>query len=136
MAARRRARTRVSTGPGNDIVVVNAPAPVARRSGGTIRRRRRRRSSSAGGGSSGASYKNKLIQTGIGGFGYGVIEKFVGDKIPEIPILGKSGTIALGCYFLGRNNAMIRDVGVAAAAIAGYSFGKTGTVSGFSEDDD
>lgn len=113
-------------------MVVNSPAAPARRrtsSRRVARRRTRSRSrSSVGGG--GGSYKNKLVSTGVGGFLYGVLEKSVGDKLPVIPILGKSGTIAVGCYFFGKNNSMIRDLGVAAAAIAGYSFGKTGSVSG------
>lgn len=66
----------------------------------------------------------------VGGFAYGFIEKTWGDKIPTIPGIGKSGTVAAAVYFLKPKSAILKDVGFAAAVIAGYSFGKTGTVSG------
>ena len=50
-----------------------------------------------------------------------------------IPGIGRSGTVALAVYFLKPSNQILQDMGVAAAAIAGYSFGETGSVSG---DDD
>lgn len=132
MASRR--GTRVNTGRGDDIVIVNSPAtPVRRRSSSRRAPRKRTRSRSRSSNSSGG-YKQKLIGTGVGGFAYGIIEKTVGDKLPVVPVLGKSGTVALACYFFGKSSPLVRDIGVAAAAIAGYSFGKTGSVSG--EDDD
>jgi len=133
MAARR--APRISTGKGNDIVVVNtAPAPVARRSGrrrrrsgGGIQRRRSRRRSS--GKSTAAGYQGRLIATAGAGFAYAIVEKNFPD-IPIVPMIGKSGTIAIACYLFGRNNHYIRDVGIAAAVLAGYSFGKDGKISG------
>lgn len=65
----------------------------------------------------------------IGGFGYGLIKKHF-PSLPRIPGIGHSGTVALAVYFLKPSNPLLRDVGIAAAAIAGYSFGETGTVSG------
>lgn len=136
-AAMARARTR--TRSGGEIVVVNA-APVARRSsGGSIRRRRssggggkrRRRSSSAGGGSS-ASIQKRLQNVALGGLAYGLLVKNF-PSLPRIPGIGRSGTIALAVYFLKPKSGLVQDLGIAAAAIAGASFGETGTVSG---DDD
>lgn len=66
----------------------------------------------------------------LGGFLYGYLEKNV-TSIPTVPVIGKSGTIALACYFLGgKHPGIIADVGNAASVIAGYSFGATGKVSG------
>jgi hypothetical protein len=56
--------------------------------------------------------------------------------MPTVPIIGKSGTIAIGCYFFGPKSGIVRDVGLAAAAIAGYSFGKSGVVSGYDPEDE
>jgi hypothetical protein len=127
--ARRRA-TSISGGSGKDIIVVNQPAtPTRRRSSGVRRRsttKRRRRSSSS---SSGGSYKAKLIGTGIGGLAYGFIDKTF-PNLPRLPLLGKAGTVAVAAYFLGGKHGLIRDVGVAAAAIAGYQLGHDGTISG------
>jgi len=133
--ARRRA-PRVQTGRGNDIVVVNTPAPVRRSSGGSRRRRsrgrsRRRSSNSVGGG---PISQNKLIGQAIGGFAYGFLEKTF-PQMPRLPGIGRSGTVALAVYFLKPRNQILRDIGAAAAVIAGYSFGATGTVSGYDDDE-
>lgn len=116
---------------GQSIVVVEPPqrlqAVPAATGGGKIRRRRR------GGGSLGRSSKgNRMMHVGMGGFAYGLIEKsFPG--LPTLPVVGKSGTVAIACYFMGGSNELINDIGIAAAAIAGYSLGKTGTVSGYDD---
>lgn len=66
----------------------------------------------------------------LGGFIYGYIEKNV-PQVPTLPLIGKSGTIALAMYFLGgKSPGIMADVGNAASVIAGYSFGSTGKVSG------
>lgn len=51
-------------------------------------------------------------------------------NMPRVPGIGRSGTVALAVYFLKPKSALLQDLGVAAAAIAGYSFGESGTVSG------
>lgn len=74
---------------------------------------------------------NRSGALALGGFLYGFIEKTFGAKIPSIPIVGKSGAIALGAYWLGgRSPGIVADIGNAASVIAGYSFGSTGKVSG------
>jgi hypothetical protein len=72
--------------------------------------------------------------TAIGGFAYGIIEKSF-PSLPTLPIVGKSGTVAIAVYFMGGNNELINDIGIAAAAIAGYSLGKSGVVSGGFDDE-
>lgn len=117
--------------------MVNAAAPVARRSGGGGRRRRsssggkRRRRSSGGGGGSGGIDK-RIQNTALGGLAYGLLVKNW-SSMPRLPGIGRSGTIALAVYFMKPKSKLLQDLGVAAAAIAGYSFGETGTVSGDSD---
>lgn len=68
----------------------------------------------------------------LGGLAYGLLRKHV-PQLPRIPLLGTSGTVALAIYFLKPSSKLLQDMGIAAAAIAGSSFGETGSVSG--EDD-
>jgi hypothetical protein len=70
----------------------------------------------------------------LGGLAYGLLVKNW-PAMPRLPGIGRSGTIALAVYFLKPQNSILQDLGVAAAAIAGYSFGESGTVSGADEDD-
>jgi len=66
----------------------------------------------------------------IGGLIYGFAEAKMTSLTP-IPILGKVGTVALACHFLGKGKAgIITDVRNAAAAIAGYEMGSKGSISG------
>lgn len=65
----------------------------------------------------------------LGGLAYGLAIKHI-PSIPRIPGIGRSGTVALAIYFLKPKSRLLQDVGIAAAAIAGASFGETGTVSG------
>lgn len=76
-----------------------------------------------------ARMQHEMLGVVGGGFAYGLLEKSF-PQIPTIPILGKSGTIALAIYFFGPKKGIIRDAGIAAAAIAGYSLGREGQVSG------
>lgn len=73
-----------------------------------------------------------MIGVAIGGLAYGFIERSF-PSMPTLPLVGKSGTVALAVYFLGGQNDILNDIGVAAAAIAGYSLGKTGVVSGYDD---
>ena len=105
-----------------------AAAPIARRRTGGGRRRRRARANRRGSGQTGSLQKT-LTGVAIGGFGYGLIKKHF-PSLPRIPGIGHSGTVALAVYFLKPRNEILRNVGVAAAAIAGFSFGESGTVAG------
>lgn len=136
MARRKTGMSTHQTKGGDSVILVQPPAAPVRRSGGKRRaapKKRRRGGIAKVGGQSG-SYKNRMLGTGVGGAVYGFLEKQF-PNMPTIPLLGKSGTVALACYFFGGNHAIVRDVGIAAAAIAGYSLGTTGAVSGYFGDD-
>ena len=136
MAKRRRSR---SSSP-KAIVVrerVSSPAPIrisVPRAPALKSKRRRSHSRSHGGhvgSATGAMSMKKSGALALGGFIYGIIEKNFGAQIPSVPVLGKTGSIAIACYMLGgKNPGIVADVGNAASVIAGYSFGSTGKVSG------
>ena len=135
MAAR---KTRSRAGVGNDIVVVNAGLPARRSSGGGGIRRRRssgggKRRRSRVGGKSGGSIQTQIQSMAIGGFVYGQIVKNF-PQLPQIPGLGRAGSVAAIGYFLKPTQPLLKNACIAAAVIAGYGFGSTGTVSG--DDDD
>jgi len=112
---------------------VRSPAPIIRvsapRAAPVKHRRKGRRRSSSGGGSS--LTLGHIVGAGIGGFALGFIKKTF-PTLPTIPLLGRSGTIALGAYFLRGHikSPIVRDVALAAAAVAGNELGSTGTISG------
>lgn len=109
------------------LVTPPSPAPVARRSSGRRRRRAgKKRSSSA---AHGGNVQKTLTGVAIGGLAYGLLVKNF-PQLPRLPGIGRSGTVALAVAFLKPRNEILRNIGVAAAAIAGYSFGESGTVSG------
>ncbi len=112
--------------------VIKVSAPRA----APVKHHKRRRAHSGGGGSgkfgsaTGAMTPTKSGSLALGGFIYGFIEKNF-PQIPTLPVIGKSGAIAIIAYFAGGKSAgIIADVGNAASVIAGYSFGSTGKVSG------
>lgn len=131
--AKRAAVTRTKTG--TEIVVLQggggAVAP-RRRSGGGGRRRSRKRGRRIGVGK-GGNIQTRLQKVALGGLAYGLAIKHFGAQLPRLPGIGRSGTIALAIYLLKPSNQLLQDMGVAAAAIAGASFGETGTVSGEDE---
>ena len=75
-----------------------------------------------------------MTSLAFGGFGVGFIEKEFGDKLPELPLIGKKGAVALAVALINPKNKLMQDVGKAAAAISGYELGSTGTISGEVED--
>jgi hypothetical protein len=70
-----------------------------------------------------------MQNTALGGLAFGLLRKHV-PNLPRIPAIGTSGTVALAIYFLKPSSKLLQDMGIAAAAIAGSSFGETGSVSG------
>lgn len=115
---------------GGGIVLVQPTAPVVRRSSGGRRRRRRGRARGRSAGAAhGSNIQKTLTGVAIGGLAYGLLVKNF-PQLPRLPGIGRSGTVALAVAFLKPRNEILRNIGVAAAAIAGYSFGETGTVSG------
>ena len=129
-----------SRSPQAIIVRERSPAPIVRVSAPRahpVKAKHKRRKSGGGGGRSigsatGAMSGTKSGSLALGGFIYGYLEKNV-TQIPTLPLIGKSGAIALIAYFMGgKNPGIIADIGNAASVIAGYSFGSTGRVSGLS----
>lgn len=75
-----------------------------------------------------------MIGAGIGGAVFGYIESHF-PNLPTLPVLGRAGTVAIACHFLRKqgglgHGVLVRDVGMAAAVIAGYQLGKTGKIAG------
>lgn len=105
------------------IINVRAPSAPAKRKGGG-----RRRSSSRSGGSGIQS----LVKTGMGGFGFGFVEKQF-PNLPTLPVVGRAGTICLIAHYMGGRFPFAHQIAHAAAAIAGYQLGSTGKING--EDD-
>lgn len=128
MARRRRTRSRSAPlvrtvrAPAAQVIRVSAPAPI---------RHRRGRRRSGGGGAGGALTGQRVLGLGLGGLALGLLEKAI-PNLPTIPVLGRKGTIALGCYWFSRGSGggLIRDIAIAAASIAGYELGTTGKISG------
>lgn len=88
-----------------------------------------------GGGGGDSSVHKRIQGIALGGLAYGLLVKNF-PTLPRLPGVGRSGTVALAVYFLKPKNKILQDIGLAAAAIAGYSFGETGTVSGDIDDDE
>jgi hypothetical protein len=86
-------------------------------------------------GGGGSSIQSRVTRTFVGGLIYGFLVKQF-PQIPALPLIGRSGTVALGVALLKPKTPMFQDMGIAAAAIAGSSLGQTGTVSGVGDDSD
>jgi hypothetical protein len=54
------------------------------------------------------------------------------DNLPEVPMIGRKGTVAIAAYFWARHGGgqIARDVCIVACALAGYELGKEGSISG------
>jgi len=139
MAKRRRTRTATRTQvvrvpaarSAAPIIRVQAPraAPVKRRRGG----RRRRSGGSVGGGALGGLISNESVQMFVGGGLYGLCVKHgLIDKLPALPVIGRTGTAAIVLDYFGRRGGgqMVQRAGRAAAVIAGYQLGSEGSIHG------
>jgi len=63
----------------------------------------------------------------------GMIEKSgVLDNLPEIPVVGRKGTIAIVAWYWSRHGGghIARDVALVTAAICGYQYGREGKIDG------
>lgn len=129
--ARKRSGVRVQKAAGTSVVVVpSGPAPTRRRrSSGAVTRRRKK----GGFGRKHApkyNLQNTMMMLAAGGAIIGFVEKHFGANIPELPLVGRKGAIALAVLFLKPKNQWLQDAGKAAAAISGYELGSTGKVTG------
>lgn len=118
------------------VAAARSPAPIIRVAAprAPARRKHRRRSSSGGGRShAGGLISNESVQMAIGGalYGFAVKSGFVA-KLPEIPVLGRTGTAAIVLDYWSRHGGgkFARSAAHAAAAIAGYQLGSEGKISG------
>lgn len=138
MAKRRR---RTATRGATKIIRVgsSSPAPIIRVQtprAPAVRHHRRRRSRSGGGGGrshAGGLVSNESVQMAIGGAMYGfAVKSGIVAKLPEIPLLGRTGTAALILDYWSRHGGgrFARSAAHAAAAIAGYQLGAEGKISG------
>lgn len=111
------------------IIRVSAPRAPARR-----RTHRRRKSHSGGGGMGiGSIISSDSVQMAIGGALYGfAVKQGLVDKLPAIPVLGRTGTAAILLDYWARHGGgqLAHRAARAAAAIAGYQLGHEGKISG------
>ena len=93
-------------------------------------RRRRRHGGSIGGGTFGLG---PSIADAIGGFivGYAVKQGWV-NKLPALPVIGRTGTAAIALRYWANHGGgeYVRRSATAAAVLAGYTLGSTGTILG------
>jgi hypothetical protein len=106
-------------------IVIRAPAAPARRP--------RRRSGGGGGGIFGSGSATNLGAIALAAAVIGLAENAgIMSKLPEIPLVGRKGALAIGAYYYSRHGGgkLARDVALAAAALSGYELGKVGSISG------
>jgi hypothetical protein len=142
MAKRKR---RTATRSASVTRIVKAPAPIIRVSApraAPARRRAHRRRRSSGrsvnlGGMTGGLISNEAIQMAVGGALYGfAVKQGIVDKLPAIPVLGRTGTAAILLDYWARHGGgqLAHRAARAAAAIAGYQLGHEGKISGSDDD--
>jgi hypothetical protein len=81
----------------------------------------------------GGLISNEAIQMAVGGALYGfAVKQGIIDKLPAIPILGRTGTAAILLDYWSRHGGgqLAHRAARAAAAIAGYQLGHEGKISG------
>jgi hypothetical protein len=90
--------------------------------------RRRHHSGGLGGALGGLGH---LAPVAAGAFALGLLDR-QGTKFPTIEVLGRAGSIAVAAHFAAKFLRMpvLRDVSIAAAAVALYEYGSTGKVVG------
>lgn len=120
-------RTQIVRVPSAPQVITVASSPRRRSSGGG--KRRRKSSGRRKGPPSNQLNASTLTSAGIGGFAFGLIVKNF-PQLPTIPIVGKAGTVALLAMFLKGKLPYAKEVGIAAASIAGYQMGTEGHILG------
>jgi hypothetical protein len=85
------------------------------------------------GGIAGGLVSNENLQLFIGGGLYGLCVKHgLIDKLPALPVIGRTGTAAIVLDYFGRRGGgeMVKRAGRAAAVIAGYQLGSEGSIHG------
>jgi len=54
------------------------------------------------------------------------------DRLPEIPVIGRKGTLAIAAWYFSKHGGgkIARDVALIAAVLAGHELGAKGSISG------
>ena len=83
------------------------------------------------GGSARGLFSPVRIGIATGAFALGMLDKS-GINVPELPLIGKAGTLGVAAYFLsaGGRNKFLDEMATAALAVAAYELGSTGKVVG------
>lgn len=84
-----------------------------------------------GGLSGGSGLIGKAVPHFVAGAATGYILKNFDAQLPTVPVIGKTGLVALAAlYFGGGKPGLITEVGKFAAGLAGYQLGHDGKISG------
>jgi len=136
--AKKRKRASTTTRAATKIIrVPSAAAPIIKVSAprAAVRRRRGRRRSSgrSSGGGIGGIISNEAMHAAVGGAVYGfAVKSGIVAKLPEIPLVGRTGTAAILLDYWSRHGGgkWAHAAARAAAAIAGYQLGAEGKIQG------
>lgn len=122
MAKRRKSSTRTITRTVTPTVKVSVPraAPLARKH----KVKHRRRSAAASGTS-----VSSLMADAVVGYVMGYLDK-TGTAVPTVPVLGRAGTLAVGCYFFRGSMPILRRAVAPLVSIAAYEMGRDGKIAG------
>lgn len=74
-----------------------------------------------------------IVGHGVGGFLFGFLVKSgLVAKLPPIPVIGRTGLAAIGLDYWAKHGGgqLARGGATAAAVIAGYQMGSTGSITG------
>jgi hypothetical protein len=133
MAKRRRTAARTTT----KIIRVGSPSPIVRIAAPRAPKRRRHHYRKHAGRIGGGIISNESVQLAIGGALYGyAVKSGIIAKLPELPLLGRTGTAAIILDYFGRHGGgqLCTRAAHAAASIAGYTLGMEGKISGDAND--
>lgn len=133
MAKKRKTAARTTT---KVIRVPSAAAPIIKVAAPRAPARRRARRRRSGGGHSrgiGGLISNEALHMAVGGAVYGFcVKSGIVAKLPEIPVVGRTGTAAIILDYFSRHGGgrWAASAARAAAAIAGYQLGAEGKIQG------
>ena len=130
MAKKRKASTAIAR-PTYYAQPTRTPAPIVRVTVPSPKKAKRRASHSSKGG--GGNFTKTLMGAALTTALVGYAEKSgILNNLPQIPIIGRKGTLAVAAYFWSKNGGgqIARDVAMAAAILSAYEFSKDGTISG------
>jgi hypothetical protein len=110
-----------------------ASKPIVIRQTKIVKAKRKHHRHHGGGMSLGGLFSSQRMGIVAGALAYGFLEKQAFfQSLPSLPLLGKTGTIAVAAYLLsnGGRNKLANDISIAAFAIAANQLGSQGTITG------